>query len=121
MNFHTKGLVGLSLLLLAGCGDDEDHIVCTLIAVPGLEITIVDSVTSAPVIDAFVLARDGAFVDTLMVWDNTAQGAWERTGVYEVTVEKEGYLMWKKSGVLVEGDVCHVHTVKATALLQPDL
>ncbi|MEO5580406.1 MAG: PEGA domain-containing protein [Gemmatimonadaceae bacterium] len=44
--------------------------------------------------------------------------AYERAGTYTVTVTKPGYREWRRTGVQVGRDECHVITVPLTARLQ---
>jgi hypothetical protein len=122
--------VRLALALAAampGFGCNDVPVVCTAIAVPGIQVDVRDSVTGLPATDgALGIARDGAYVDTLETLPTagplpspTMLGAWERQGTYDVTISKANYLTWSAAGVRVSGDACHVTTVKLDANLQP--
>lgn len=94
----------------------------------GLNVTVVDSVTNAPPASATLIARDGAYVDsvgpqtTFIVGEQgpilLVSAAGEREGTYDLTVRSPGYLAWTRAGVQVTGDECHVNPVALTARLQ---
>jgi hypothetical protein len=46
-------------------------------------------------------------------------GAWERPGVYDVTVTKPGFVPWTMARVTVEADECHVVPSELRAELKP--
>ena len=56
--------------------------------------------------------------------DRTVAGAWERPGLYDVTISKAGYQSWSNSGILVKSrdELCGstVDTVHLDALLLPE-
>ena len=123
---------GFALLLLGmiGCDilDSSRDVVCLDNFVSGLAVRVQDSLTGAPAASgAMLIARDGAYADTAVVpsgaanpdsWVLTAAG--ERPGTYTVTVSKNGYLTWPRTGVVVRMDEygCHPQTVELVALLQ---
>ena len=123
----------LPLLLLAAlcaCGkstiSDPGGVVCTAIAVAGLNVAVVDSLTGQPAAFSglWARARDGSYTDSsAMVFNDTQTGAvrmalaYERAGTFVVTVHAAGYADWIKSGVTVTKDVCHVVGVLLTARL----
>ena len=114
-------LAGAACSSILGAGD------CTTEAVTGLEVTVRDSATGLPAgRSAVVIAREGAYADTAEVFlppgvevevEQFAL-AIERRGTYEVTVTRAGYRPWRRTGVRVRGDECHVRTTRITALLQ---
>ena len=93
----------------------------------GLGIQVRDSITGQFIASgARLIVRDGAFGDTVQVPANRPDvdplpipAAGERPGVYTLTVQKPGYREWRKSGVRVTADRCHVQLVRVTARLQP--
>jgi hypothetical protein len=99
---------------------------CTLISVPGVVVEIHDSVDGTPLAaTARGVVQEGAYTDSLQL-DGAAgadalvrSAAYERPGVYTVTVEHEGYAQWRQGGVWVRGDDCHVETEHLGAYLQP--
>lgn len=77
--------------------------------------------TMAPLTEDLVgIATEGAFVDTLFQFENQLYGAFERPGVYLLTVEKPGFVTWRREDVRVEADVCHVITRRIEARLSPE-
>lgn len=111
----------LLLFLLAACSSKPTGpIACTLEARPALDVSVVDSVTAAPVADPLVWVQDGSFVDTLHVFGtNRADGPYERKGDYAVHVESSGYADWLQEGVEVTADECHVQTRQLVARMRP--
>jgi hypothetical protein len=120
----------LSVLGLAasGCDLTDGDIVCTSNIVWGLNVTVQDSLTGAPTASgARLIARDGAYADTASVPighptpdSEVLRSAEERPGVYSVTVEKDGFLTWERTGVVVtpDGYDCHVVPVHLVARLR---
>lgn len=112
------------LPLLSACSSPND-VVCTLIAVPGINVLVRDSVSGAFGSNgATATAVDGTYTDTNGFPAISTQPelpislAYEREGTYAVTVAKTGYKAWNTSGIRVTRDVCHVRTVTLTARLQ---
>jgi len=53
-------------------------------------------------------------------WDSdTLAFAIERAGTYTLTLYKERYFDWTRSGIVVERDECHVMTVRLQAEMHP--
>jgi hypothetical protein len=117
-------VVFAGVAVLAGCNLITGP-TCSLEARPALTVDVRDSTTNAPAgRGARIIARDGAFADTVLVPTDDAELfpyplAHERAGTYTVTVERDGYRPWSRSGVRVTKDECHVRTVALTARLQP--
>lgn len=113
----------LLALLLAGCNDFSGPIVCTTEAVPAIELTAQNAESGDPVADALAVAAEGTFADSMQTrmfgGEALAHLALERSGTYEVSVEKDGFLTWEESGVEVDEGVCHVETVSLAARLVP--
>ena len=125
---NTRLLFGATAALAIGCqaitGRDT---VCTTDVLPGLVISVLDSATREPLgPGTLIVVRDGAYADTARAFLPHGVGgeaqrfafAFERRGTYDVTVERSGYRTWRRNGVRVSGDECHVRTVELTALLQ---
>lgn len=116
-------LTGLSALV--ACDDVFGPRACTLEMRPSVVVYVRDARTDAYIAaGATLILADGAFVDSVTVpadrSSENARGLWtfessERPGVYQVTVRREGYEEWVRSGVWVRGDACHVATVTTTA------
>jgi D-serine deaminase-like pyridoxal phosphate-dependent protein len=105
------GAVGITACDVFGPKD------CDLRAYPAIMVAIRDSLTDVPVTEGVrVIARDGTYADTA---DFRVFGlAHERPGTYTVTVEKDGYQTWSRTGVRVRDGECHVQTVELTARLK---
>lgn len=98
-------LLTVLVSLLAGCGEDG-------FARPGIVIEVRDARTGMPAwYDATVIARDGAYADTIagplghppeykdrvvLLW-----AAENRTGTYEVTITHPQYQTWYREGIRV--------------------
>jgi hypothetical protein len=95
---------------------------CTAEARAGINLVVSDSVTGAPAAaGAIGVARDGTYADTLVSLDgHTMAGAWERPGIYTVSVSKTGYVAWTLGGVRVSDGGCHVQGVMLEARLKPE-
>lgn len=107
---------------LLGC--DSGIIACTREYVPGLRIEVrAADGTDLDADGVLGLARDGSFVDTLSIFDPVngtleLYGAHERAGRYDVAISKPGYRTWRRDGVRVTEDECHVRTVRLEAPLE---
>lgn len=105
--------------VLAACGVSDT--VCTMEARAGINVVVTDSVTGSPVTTGVTLiVQDGTYRDSTNGFPgaNSLGSAWEREGVYAVTVRADGYAVWNKSGVRVQSDECHVKAVTIPAKLQ---
>ena len=101
--------------------------VCTDQRVPAISLAVVDSITGANRLSgATVSARSGSFVDSQVFRDDTtlvrpgppdASLAWERRGIYVVSVSHAGYRDWTAPQVRVSGGACHPSTVHLLARL----
>ena len=97
--------------------------VCSSNIVPGLVVTVVDSVTGAFVADSAsgtVITTAKDWGDTLSVGypGHTLEGAWERAGTFDITVSRPGYNDWIASSVVVTKVGCHVRSVQLLARMQ---
>jgi hypothetical protein len=117
-------LVAITAALLAGVGCGGDYgtgRVCTAVAVPALAVTVLDGATGQRVCDATVVAAEGSFSSTLEafpgVGECTYSGPYERAGLYEVRVTRQGYQPATVGGVRVTADECHVLTRGVTVAL----
>ena len=104
-------------------------VVCTDIFKYGLHITVADSATGSPPLEATLTATSGSFVEVdgprgpLQQVVNgppvlVLYAAGERPGWYTVLVQAPGYLDWRRAPVRVTADQCHVRPVEITARLQ---
>jgi hypothetical protein len=99
-------------------------LVCTTIAIAGLNVTVTDSATNAPVFanSLSISARSGAFRDSVFYATQTlplSLGlAYERPGTWEVRITAAGYQPWAATGIVIGTDLCHVIPVSLSAKLQ---
>jgi hypothetical protein len=116
-------LVVTAVLWLGGCeilGIRD----CTTISVPALSVAVTDGATGETVLNALVIARDGAYVDSARVTPLGSTGtvypvvlARERAGRYSVEVHHDAYATWVMHGIRVRSDGCHPVTVELQAQL----
>lgn len=107
---------------LAAC---DSPIYCTLSIEPAIEVRIRDAESGLPAAEgATGYVSDGSYLDSLRTAASNGQGvllslqaADERPGVYTVVVLNDGYQTWKREGVRVTEDECHVQTVRLDAEL----
>ena len=100
---------------------------CTDILISGLAVEVRDAGTGLPAAyNATGTIIDGSYKETLEGGMTTTPetalllvGAWERAGIYDVTVEKPWYRTWSMAHVAVLADECHVQTVHLQANLEP--
>jgi hypothetical protein len=123
-------MAGFALLvsLTTACSDPGGPI-CTAESRPALVIEVRDRVSNQfiPALARGVV-QDGAFQDSLRLSGMTGDdppvpvsyaAAFERRGVYTVSLQVDGYHRWDTSGIAVSRDECHVRTVGLSAALQP--
>lgn len=112
-----------ALPLMAACENGVESRPCSTEVRPGILVGINDNEGNAAAIGASVIAREGAYVDSVRVaGTNNAVLvglANERPGTYTVTVRKPGYQVVTNEGVVVTQDRCHVRTVTLVVTLQP--
>lgn len=115
-------LAGFLPLLCLSCGGPE-FVSCTLAAVYGLKVEVLDDTTNQPICDATVKAVDGGYNEqlesrTLGTNDCTYTGAIERAGNYTITATKSGFLDTTQAGNVVTRDSCHVQGITVTLRLR---
>lgn len=121
MNVLRTAIALAGVAGLAGCGGILGPGDCTDEARPGITVDLRDADTNGPLtVAARVIARDGAYADTIetepsLAWVGLAH---EREGSYTVTVDAAGYSPWSRSGIPVIDGGCHVRTIKLTARLE---
>lgn len=120
----------LAVSLVSGCSVlPSDSRVCTAEFRFGLIVTVVDSLTASPPSSAVLIARSGAFVDSVgpyapqpLVLNGPPvlilPTAGERAGTYDITVRAPGYRDWTRTSVRVTADECHVQPTGVTAKVQ---
>lgn len=122
MNRSGRLAAVVLLPVLAACPNPMDGGVCTTEARTAVSVEMRDGRTGAALTGPATLAvREGAFSDSAEIpaGHSTAGVAYERAGVYVVTVKKEGYVDWTRANVAVRRGECHVETVRLEALLEP--
>jgi hypothetical protein len=114
------GLVVCFVAGTTGCVGGD----CTLIALPGIRVTIVDGSTGLPFQEEVtVIATEGSYSETDSPpvrpgEPRIASLAFERPGTYRVEVQSPGYVTEIATNVRVTRDDCHVRTVELTARLE---
>src|SRR6266550_3014724 len=113
----------VALLSLAACQNAQNTQpvgYCAATLTPAVIVTPEDSSTRANLaMGARGVARSGTYSDSLRRVDSVLWGG-ARLGTYAVTVERQGYQPWTRSGVQVtQTTVCgSLVSVQVTALLQ---
>jgi len=107
---------------------ESDPIACTADYVYGIRVNLNDSISGEPIstCDVSYSITEGAYIETNEFIGGTScenitfiQGAGERSGVYDVDIEKLGFEPWESIGVIVNGGYCHVEPVVLEAFLVP--
>ena len=129
-----SSLLSLSVLLcLTGCGSKSKSelpgYACTasINPVPAVRIDVRDALTDAHIsCGSQAVIEQGKFQETVQnpagagCYDDVLlEGAYERPGIYTVTVTKPGYGTWSKDNVAATTDLCGVIPVTLKASLQP--
>lgn len=124
------GALSLTLGLLASsCGrrapaSDTARVAgraCTADARPGIIVEVRDSTTGTPLSNATLrILSDGRIVDSARSPAPRPEvlplaGVYERPGIYDVVVERRGYVPWQRDDIDVDHDECHVITVHLIA------
>ncbi|RZJ72391.1 carboxypeptidase-like regulatory domain-containing protein [Flavobacterium sp.] len=115
------------LLMAATCEDNDDNAFlddnCTEEAVAGLNVQVKDAATGEFLSDVVITAQDGAYGEILELVPAsnpaTYVGAWERTGTYVLTIQKDGYQSFISNGFQVTENVCHVNPQNLTFEISP--
>lgn len=115
------------LLMAATCEDEDDIQIadCTSDIVSGLNVKIRDAATGAFLSDGVTItAQDAGYSEVLELIPGNEpavfEGAYERTGTYVFTVEKDGYQTLVTDGFVVNRNACHVITQNLTLDLAPN-
>ncbi len=135
MRQHRSPFVRICLLvspfLVAACDGlpfaPDDDIICTAEYRSGLQVEVRDAETGAPAgTGATVRARAPGFTEELHAVQTEVgaevllfHGVGERAGTYEVSVERPGYESWRRAGVTISRDACHVIPIRLEARLVP--
>lgn len=114
------GLLALAAALTA-CGITGTD--CTNIAQPAVDVAVRSANDEEPVEGALVVVRDGAFADSAVTGPDGRPAQFlapNRAGVYRVSVEKDGFEPWVRTGVEVGLDECgQARTRSLEAILVP--
>jgi len=100
-------------------------VTCTLQLNAGLNVIVRDSLTGTFAANGATLRaisatwRDSVVVPASYVGYTTWATAWERAGTYTVTVDRDGYLPWRRDSIVVQRDICHVIGQRMDVLLVP--
>jgi len=118
-------LVTATAAVTSSCSNEFDG-ACTPNMVFGLQIHVENAQSEAPICDAVVTAREGAYLETLVpsVSYNAGCyyfGASERAGTYSLRAEAAGFSpnVLANVRVRVPGGDCHVETVRTSIRLVP--
>jgi hypothetical protein len=119
-------LVASCALVVAACQGTTD-VVCTTVVEPGIVVRIEDSVSGElRAAAAAALALAPGYSDSLRPYESEGNGelvsragAYERPGIYVVSLEEAGYRPWRAAQIWVLPGRCHVMTVRLVARLQP--
>ena len=119
-------LFAITSVLLAATACDKSITVCGGLGAPDVAVTVVDSLTGAPiaagaVLLTFDLDAARAPVDSVVGQSDTDPifGAIDRTGRFQVIVRKTGYRDWIAPEVTVTSGCPTIHTARLTARLTP--
>ena len=116
----------LPLLVLGACSREEPvSIECPALIIPAIAVEVSDATDGRWIADsARGAVRDGEYVDSLVPYRfkddklSTLQAAGDRPGVYDVTVQHDGYVDWAVVGVEAKATTCSVETVTLSARMQ---
>ena len=115
------GRVAAVLFAVGGCALFENDVVCTSQPRPALAVMVTDSVTGAVIGGAAVIARDGAYRDSVSSRSNGyAVLAQSRAGRYDIDVRAAGYREWHAIAVRVTTDDCGPVMVTVAARLRAE-
>ncbi|MCG8469403.1 MAG: carboxypeptidase-like regulatory domain-containing protein [Gemmatimonadetes bacterium] len=118
----VRPLAVAAVMAGSACGDTPEPIVCTDEFVYGLIVDVHEGSGGPGTEGAVGVAIDGSFADTLQSFDSVRMvGAGERSGTYDVTIEKDGFATWSTANITVTADECHVTPVRLDAVLIPVL
>jgi hypothetical protein len=114
----TRLLAILAVLVLSIACNNTQAPMCTLEARAGINVTALDATTGSLLASAAGTARENTYSETLQSFQpGSLFGAFEREGVYEVTVSAPGYETWRADEVIVSAGECHVIPAQLTARL----
>ncbi len=121
-----KSILIICLFIFLSCASNkiDDGIPCTEEARAGLNITVKNAVTGQILGEGItVKATDGNYTETLEFFNGNNpvfSGAWERAGIYIITVSGVGYVTFVSDAITVTADECHVIPQQIQIVLQPE-
>jgi predicted lipoprotein with Yx(FWY)xxD motif len=91
---------------------------CTGVSLAGISLTVTDFDTGGNLCDLNIMLVDDDYIEEKRVTDfcNSTtppipyELAFEREGVYQIIISKEGYQTWEVEDFVVDRDFCHVIT-----------
>ncbi|WP_019029362.1 DUF6174 domain-containing protein [Colwellia piezophila] len=121
----------LTINFIEGIPPEDQGVVCTDIIQSGLWFELFDKETGERLhCDATITIEDGDYIKELVDCKGGSSSAGngdfiigvgaapERGGIYNITIEKEGYQNWYQSNVEVSEGICHVNQVQIQAYLE---
>lgn len=116
----------LGFTLLSGCDGAELGFECSSISTPAISIKVMDKETGAPIsCGTSIKVYDTDFSEALENPDSDTcdnsfiyNAAYDREGVYDIHISKDGYLAWSIYSVAVDSDRCNVNTENVIAYLE---
>lgn len=120
---RLAGVFAVIQAIVAACQPQPQppggSIACTMQFVYGISATVIDSATGANITPgSYMIVREGSYVDSVSAMGEFLSAAGERAGTYSVTIGRPGYSTFRRAGVVVTRDECHVHPVRVDARLQ---
>jgi hypothetical protein len=105
-------IIGIPFLLM-GCQG-----ACTAENAAGISLAITDFDTGGNLCDLNIMLVDGDYIEEKRLTDFCHSPtppvhyglAFEREGVYQIIISKEGYQTWEVEDFVVDRDFCHVIT-----------
>ena len=119
---RVKVLLFIFLLCYNCNNDDKSDVYCTEVFVSGLNVTLLDAITSQVITDDVeVTITDGSYQETLINIENSSVfiGAGERPGTYIINVTSPNYESYISGPIVVTSDICHVIPQIIEIMLQP--
>ena len=115
----------MPFLLASTCESDPvEDVVCTLEVVAGLQVKVSLQNGNLPTPSGVtVIAKDGTYLEELgenRPSSNEFVGAYERKGMYIITVSKQGFKTFVSNSIVVTADRCHVIQNQVSVILQPE-
>ena len=96
---------------IAGCSSGDGACVTNAVSLPGIVLTITDSIKKSPLVGAQAMFRDGDYSENAFSinganGDSIITGAWDRPGLYSAKISKAGYRDVELTNLLVDRKNC---------------